>query len=55
VEKDEERELALRGKRCFGFVEEEEAVALELEFEEREKGFSVGTVVETDASVELLQ
>jgi hypothetical protein len=34
--------LTLRGEGGFGLVEEEEAVAGELVFEEGEKGFSVG-------------
>jgi len=41
VNEDEEGELALRREGGFGFVEEEEAVAGELVFEEGEEGFAV--------------
>jgi hypothetical protein len=45
VDEDEKGELPLGGERSLGFVEQEEAVALELVFEEGEKGFSVGAGV----------
>src|ERR1700732_2198930 len=52
VEKNEKRQLALRGNRRCGFVQQEEAVALELEFEKLEKGFSVRASVEAAAAIE---
>ena len=51
VDEDQEGELALRGEGSFGFVEEEEAGAAELVVEDGEEGFSVGALVEGDASV----
>jgi len=51
VHEDEERQLALRGERSFGFIEEKEPVAGELAFEESEEGLAVRAGVEAFSTV----
>jgi hypothetical protein len=51
VDEKKERELALWRKRGFRFVEEEEAVAVELALEEGEEGFAVGSQMKALAAI----
>src|SRR6266478_8491530 len=52
VDHYEKSQLPLRRKRRFGFVQQEQAIPLELEFEQFEEGFTVRVSVEAAAAIE---